>query len=249
LSTFFSLRKNQAHLRKFWKLDVFYALVNSLITKAGIAIILVATVIAGETLIPQTFRNNVAAMPLWIQVPVAVVLSDIGFYIVHRTFHKVPWLWKFHAIHHSIEELDWLAAHRVHPFDQICTKGASLLPLLLLGISNTAFAIYATLYYWQSLLIHSNVRLTIGPLRWLIATPQFHHWHHANEKRAYDKNFSGQLSIIDYLMGTLILPQSNYPNAYGTNEPVPTQYIGQLTFPLNAAGRPTPPPDRRDPVQ
>ncbi len=228
----FALRKEQQILRKYWKLDVFYALVNALITKAGIALILIGSVIAAAWAIPPQFQAWVAALPVWLQVGLALILSDLGFYSVHRLFHKIPWLWKFHAVHHSIEELDWLAAHRVHPVDQILTKGASLVPVFSLGFSEAAIGIYAFLYYWQTLLEHSNVRISFGPLRWIIASPQFHHWHHADQREAYDKNFAGQLSILDACFGTLHLPGKEYPGRYGTYEPVPRDYIAQMRYPF-----------------
>ena len=234
-----ALHNGQRHLRRLWRLDLVYALFNSLITKAGLGLIVVAAALASEAAIPTEARGFVSAIPLWAQVPLAIVLSDLGFYSVHRIFHRVPMLWKFHLIHHSIEELDWLAAHRVHPIDQICTKGASLLPLVVLGFSDAAFTIYAVIYYWQSLLIHANVRVAIGPLRWFLASPQFHHWHNANQPEAYDKNFAGQLPVLDFLFGTLHLPSSRYPERYGTRESVPSHYVKQLTYPFGA-GPPVP---------
>src|SRR5262249_24387207 len=146
------------------------------------------------------------SQPIWLQAIEVVVIADAGFYLAHRAFHAIPVLWKFHSIHHSIEEMDWLAAHRVHPVDQILTISASLLPVYALGFSPTALAIYAITYKWQSMLIHSNTRLGFGPLKWIFASPQFHHWHHANERQAHDKNFAAQLVLIDCLAGTLFMP-------------------------------------------
>ena len=144
----------------------------------------------------------------------AVILADLGFYIAHRMFHSVQWLWRFHAIHHSIEELDWLAAVRVHAFDQAVTKGASILPLLALGFDTGAITISSGIYFWHSLLLHANVRMTFGPLRWLIASPVFHHWHHAARPDARGQNYAGQLSFLDKLFGMLgwvgMWPTDNY---------------------------------------
>jgi hypothetical protein len=119
-----------------------------------------------------------------------------------RMFHSIPLLWRFHQIHHSTEELDWLAAYRVHPVDQIATRGISLAPVFALGFSDAAIVLFAMLYQWQAILIHSNISISFGPLRWLIASPDFHHWHHSKEVAARDKNFAGQLSLLDFLFGT-----------------------------------------------
>jgi sterol desaturase/sphingolipid hydroxylase (fatty acid hydroxylase superfamily) len=172
---------------------------------------------------------------LWVQVPLAVILSDLGFYGVHRLFHKIPFLWKFHAIHHSIETMDWLAGHRVHPVDQILTKGASLVPVFALGFSDTTAAIYGAFYFWQSMLIHSNVNLRLGPLRYILVLPQFHHWHHADHPEAHDKNFAGQLAFLDFIFHSQHLPGQAIPERYGTSTPVPSDYAGQIAFPFRTA--------------
>ena len=126
----------------------------------------------------------VQSQPLWLQVPEVLLVADIGFYLAHRAFHAVPFLWKFHSMHHSIEEMDWLAAYRVHPLDQILTKSASFLPVYALGFSDSAILLFVLIYKWQSVAIHSNSRIGLGPLKWLFASPQFHHWHHAKEPAA-----------------------------------------------------------------
>lgn len=240
LERLFALRKDQRLLRQHWKLDAFYAVFNSLLIKVGLAIVIVASISAAEWAVPIRLRECVAALPLWLQVPSALVISDVAFYLVHRLFHKIPWMWKFHAVHHSIQEMDWLAAHRVHPIDQILTKGGSLLLIFALGLSDAAIGIYSILYFWQSLILHSNVNWRFGALSRIVATPQFHHWHHADHREAYDKNFAGQLSILDACFGTLHLPGNEYPLRYGTPEPVPRRYIEQLRYPFT---RSAPPPD------
>jgi sterol desaturase/sphingolipid hydroxylase (fatty acid hydroxylase superfamily) len=232
LERLFALRKEQRLFRQYWTLDVLYALFNSLLTKVGLAIIMVASISAADWVVPGRLREWVAALPLWLQVLGALVISDVTFYVVHRLFHEIPWMWKFHAVHHSIQELDWLAAHRVHPVDQILTKGGSVLLIFALGFSDAAIGIYSILYAWQSLILHSNLNWRFGALSWIVATPQFHHWHHADHREAHDKNFAGQLSILDACFGTLYLPGNEYPQRYGTSEPVPRRYIEQLRYPF-----------------
>jgi sterol desaturase/sphingolipid hydroxylase (fatty acid hydroxylase superfamily) len=187
-------------------------------------------------LVPSSFQDAVANQPYWLQLVEVLILSDLGFYGTHRMFHAIPGLWKFHAIHHSIEELDWLAGFRVHPVDQILTKGASLLPVVALGFSEVAIGIYAVLYQWQSVLIHANVRIGFGPLRWLFASPEFHHWHHSKDREVRDKNFAGQLSFLDALFGTLHMPQNKFPTKYGLDQPMPERYIPQLLHPFRHDG-------------
>ena len=183
----------------------------------------------------SSFQDAVGSLPYWVQLPLVIVLSDLGFYWTHRMFHAVPWMWRFHAIHHSIEELDWLAATRVHPVDQILTKGVSLVPLLALGFSEWAIGVYALLYQWQSFFIHANVRFRLGPLRLLFTSPEFHHWHHSRDIEARDRNFAGQLSFLDALFGTMHLPPGQ-PKAYGLDQPMRQRYALQMLYPFVSDG-------------
>jgi len=235
LERLFAMHHEQPLFRPRWQDDLVYFLLNGLLIKLALSGVIAAVIVAGMWLVPAGFQNWVGGLPFWVQLPALIVLSDIGFYSVHRLFHKVPFLWRFHAVHHSIEDLDWLAAHRVHPVDQILTKGASLLPVFALGFSAGPIAAYLALYHWQSLFIHSNVNARFGPLRWLIASPQFHHWHHANHPEAFDKNFAGQLSFLDAVFGTMHLPGKEVPSKYGTDDTVPSGYFKQLLYPFRKA--------------
>ena len=94
------------------------------------------------------------------------------------------------------------------------------------------------LYGWQSVLIHSNVRINFGPLRWLLASPEFHHWHHSRDREARDKNFAGQLPLLDLLFGTSYMPPGRMPSKYGLDQPVPATYPAQLLYPFRSI--PTP---------
>ena len=233
LERLLTLRRDQNILRKFWQLDFVYLLINVFPIALGVNLIVAVVLLTSPYIVPAELRTWVGSTSLWLQVPAAILVSDIGFYTAHRLLHKVPALWKFHAVHHSIENLDWLAAHRVHPIDQICAKGASFIGVFALGFSDEAIAIYGLIYQWQSLLIHSNTTIDFGPLNWLIASPHFHHWHHADHPEAFDKNFAGQLSILDRIFGTAYTPDS-MPEKYGTSEPVPHTYPSQLAYPIKA---------------
>ncbi|MCA1491863.1 sterol desaturase family protein [Ensifer sp. NBAIM29] len=225
------LHADQKVLRKHWLNDVVYLFFNGILIKFGLAVLVGLLLLGVRSVVPESLTGVVQSQPIWLQTVEVILVADTGFYLAHRAFHAVPFLWKFHAIHHSIEEMDWLAAHRVHPVDQIATMTASLLPIYAFGFSGEAVAIYALVYQAQSLLIHSNTRIRFGPLKWILASPQFHHWHHANERQAYDKNFAGQLPFIDALAGTLYMP-GRMPRVYGADEPVPPLYHQQLAYPL-----------------
>jgi sterol desaturase/sphingolipid hydroxylase (fatty acid hydroxylase superfamily) len=231
LERLFALHKEQKIFRKGWRTDALYLLLNGIFIGTGINLILFCIVYVSSTLLPRTMTDWVGNLPIWLQLPVMLILADLLFYAVHRLFHEVPMLWKFHAVHHSSEQLDWLAAYRVHPLDQICTKGASLIPVLTLGFSTESMAVFFLIYHWQSIFVHSNTRFRFGFLEHLVATPRFHHWHHANEMAAYDKNYASQLPVIDAVFGTLHMPDA-MPSAYGTHEILPPRYTQQLYIPI-----------------
>ncbi len=239
LERLLSLHHEQRVLRKEWKSDLVYLFANRVLIFAGMLVLVVGVGVLTRWLVPTAVRDAVASQPIWLQVIEAIVLADIVFYFTHRLFHTIPWLWKIHAVHHSIEEMDWLAAARIHPIDQVVTKGLSMLPMYALGFSSATFGIFSAIFLWHSLLLHANVRMNFGPLRWLIASPEFHHWHHANQRDAYDKNFAGQLSILDKLFGTLHMPEGQMPTKYGVNDPVPNTYFAHLIYPFKRQKRDT----------
>src|SRR2546423_9370551 len=231
LERLLALHPEQKIFRRLWQNDLIYLFLNGTLIKLGLSGVIVAVIFFAEWCVPSSLRIAVAEQWLWLQIVEAIILSDLVFYFVHRMFHVVPILWRFHAIHHSIEELDWLAAARVHPVDQILTKGASLFPIVALGFSDAAIGVYAVLYQWQSVLIHANVRIRFGPLRWLFASPEFHHWHHSDQRCARDKNYAGQLSLLDVVFGSLHMPR-HFPIEYGIDQPIPQRYVPQLLFPF-----------------
>ena len=177
------------------------------------------------------FSDSVRALPLWVQFAGVLLVSDLGFWIGHRTVHAVPLLWRFHRIHHSSEHLDWLAAYRVHPVDQIFNTLVISLPVIAIGFAPEAVAIYAVVYRWHAILLHSNVRVNLGPLRWLVCTPQFHHWHHADQVEAYDRNFGGQLVVWDCLFGTANFAPGK-PERYGVDNPPAENFATHMIAPF-----------------
>src|SRR6266404_9989073 len=221
LERLFALHPEQKILRRSWVNDLIFLFVNRFLIKLGLLGVIAASIFAAAQLLPASFQAAVGGLPYWVQIPLVILLSDLGFYWTHRMFHAVPRLWRFHAVHHSSEELDWLAAFRIHPVDQIITKGVSLVPVATLGFSEWAIAIYVVFYQWQTVFIHANVRIGFGPLRFLFASPEFHHWHHSRDREARDRNFAAQLPFLDALFGTLHMPKGQMPTAYGLDRPMP----------------------------
>ena len=232
LERVFTLREGQRVFRSRWRNDLVYHLLNPVVIKGGLLVLTVAALALSQLVVPRALRVWIAGQPLWLQAAAVTAVADLGFYLVHRMFHRIPRLWNFHAVHHSIEEMDWLAAARVHPIDQILTKGTGSMVVFALGFSAEAIAVHAAVYSIQSFFVHANLQFRCGPLRWLVATPEFHHWHHANEPQAYNKNYAGQLPVWDLLLGTLHMPPNQMPSRYGVDDPVPATYFAQLAYPF-----------------
>lgn len=227
------LVRDQAILRRRWADDGLYLLLNPLLIALLITGLMALVLEPLRPLVPATVPEFIAGLPLLAQVLLALIIAEIGFYTMHRLFHAVPMLWRFHSIHHSIEELDWLAAHRVHPVDQALTAGASVLPLLLLGFPGEALGLWGTSYFVQSHLIHANIALRLGPLEHVLASPHYHHWHHAHGARP--ANFGAQLLFMDQLFGTLHRPPAMPAAGYGIDEDVPDFLPRALAWPLRRA--------------
>jgi sterol desaturase/sphingolipid hydroxylase (fatty acid hydroxylase superfamily) len=245
LERLFGVRREQKILRKNVSVDLVYYFAIDQITRL-IFIGLFAIAIAGtQAVMPARILATVQAQPIWLQFAEALLLFDTGIYLAHRSFHAVPLLWRFHAVHHSSEELDWMSAFRNHPVDLLVTRLVSMLPVFTLGFS--ADAIIALLVFQQghAALVHANIKSDFGPLNRWIVSPHFHHWHHADHRSAYDRNFAGHLAFLDWIGGTLHLPGKNYPEKYGVDAaPPPGNPLRQLLDPFlpSLPPREAPPP-------
>ena len=179
----------------------------------------------------------IASLPAPASLGIVVLIGDAGYYWAHRAAHGLPILWRFHRIHHAAEELDWMAAARVHPVDQLVLHLGWIIPLKLLGVASPWFAAYAVFLTVLPLLAHSNIKASFGPLQWLIVTPDFHHWHHTAEADAINHNFAGQLPVVDLIFGTWWFPSGRRVMRYGIDGAVAENYLGQLSEPVMEAAK------------
>lgn len=239
LERFLPMHRGQKSLRKGWKTDLMHVFASGLIIRLGVTITVILLSVMAISVVPEPVRNAIRSQPDWLEFIELLVLSDMCFYFAHRLCHSVPLLWRFHAVHHSSENLDWLATYRVHPVDQILNSTIIALPTIILGFSPVAVMLYALVYRLQSPFLHSNVGIEAGLLgRWfgrVFTTPRFHHWHHADEVQAYDRNFSGQLSIFDRIFGTYYNGSlDRLPHRYGVGGHVAEDYAGQMLKPFSS---------------
>jgi sterol desaturase/sphingolipid hydroxylase (fatty acid hydroxylase superfamily) len=227
----------QKVFRTGWATDLVHFVVNNLLTTAVMLVAVVGVGLLLRALVPDAVRTTLAGFPWVVQVTLALVIAGVGGYWGHRATHSVPVLWKFHKVHHSIKEMDWLAAARLHPVDQAFTRSCAVLPLFALGFTRATFGAFLVFTTLQAIFIHANVRLTFGPLKWVVGTPEFHHWHHANQPEAYNTNFAGEFPWIDLLFGTLRMPQHERPDRYGIDDDVPAGYLRQLAWPFKRGAK------------
>lgn len=218
----------QPVLRPMWKTDLVHFLVNNVLATLGLVVVIAIPAVLMRHLLGTSVADVVRAQPFWAQFAEAVMLTEVIGYWAHRASHHVPWLWRFHAVHHSIDQMDWLASARLHPVDQVFTRACVILPLFVLGFSKATFGAYLVVATLWAIFIHANVRFTFGPMRWLVATPAFHHWHHTNDAGAINHNFAGELPLLDLVFGTFHLPKGRWPDTYGIDAAVPESYLGQL---------------------
>ena len=239
LERLFALRE-QRIFRAGWQTD----LKHFFVSHAGVQLISFATMVPAQALfawaVRLDFQQAVGAQPLWLQFFEILLAVDFTTYWVHRAFHKVPWLWNFHAIHHSSRELDWLAGSRMHIVDVLVTRTAGFLPVFILGFAPAALYAYLVFVSFHAVYIHANIRWRWPGLRWLIATPEYHHWHHTSDEEGIDKNFAGFLPLLDLTFRTAHMP-GHWPKKYGTAKFQPPEtYVGQLLYPFRRNGAPTP---------
>jgi sterol desaturase/sphingolipid hydroxylase (fatty acid hydroxylase superfamily) len=138
----------------------------------------------------------------WLALAGALLGAELGAYGSHRLMHSVPWLWRFHAVHHDAAVLTWSKAWRQHPVDVAVHAIAVALPGLLCGVSLSGFGAVLLLRRLWTGFLHANVSLRFGVLEHIVATPAFHHAHHSTDPRRFNANYAGLLPVLDRLFGT-----------------------------------------------
>lgn len=181
-----------------------------------------------------------AASPRWMQFFVFLIFKDFLEWCIHNLLHRVPWLWEFHKLHHSIEELDWIGNMRFHWMEIVVYKSLTYLPLVVLGIDGDVMLWVAIVGTLIGHLNHANVKLDWGRLRYILNSPRLHVWHHDKILHGkYGQNFAIIFSAWDWLFGTVYLPvDEEQPSQLGfaTMELFPRGLLGRLCYPLGKKG-------------
>ena len=233
----FALRKAQPVFRAEWQVDMPHFIVNHMI----VGFILLATNLLVHKLFGWAARDGIQAWVRDLPYPIAlfliVLVADLVQYATHRAYHEVPTLWRLHAVHHSVKSMDWLAGSRQHVLELLITRTLVLAPIFVLGFDKGVIDTYIVIVGFQAVFNHANVSVRLGPLRYLIVTPNFHHWHHSQDDEAIDKNYAAHFAFIDYVFGTAVKSDRTWPDQYGVvGDYVPESFWKQVKFPFTWKG-------------
>ena len=234
LEKVFPKYREQPILRPEWQLDFFYFCFNHLLITVLLLVgnYFVATVFGWA--VNAQFQAWMQSLPVAVQFLILLFSADFVLYWSHRFFHEKPFLWKIHAVHHSVEYMDWMAGSRNHVVQMFVDRCLVMVPLYLLATDKAALDLYVSFAAFQAVYVHSNVHIPIGPLKYLIATPQYHHWHHSSEKPAIDTNYAVHMPFYDWLFGTYHMPGDHWPAHYGTVKRLPRSFLSQLVYPFRS---------------
>lgn len=236
-------REKQPILRKGFWLDTFYIFFNfflfSLIGYNALSNVGVELFndFLGLFGIENIVAFKVDDLPVWSQLLIMFIIADFIQWNVHRMLHRVPWMWEFHKIHHSVKEMGFAAQFRFHFMETIIYKSAQYIPLAMIGFGIQEFFIVHMFSVAVGHLNHANLNWNYGYFGYILNNPRMHIWHHSKElpeQHPYGMNFGLSLSIWDYLFGTAYIPKNGRDITLGFDhdEEVPRSFWGQLLYPF-----------------
>jgi sterol desaturase/sphingolipid hydroxylase (fatty acid hydroxylase superfamily) len=226
----------QGTFRKEWTLDVVYFMSTHFPLQILSFLVLLPATQATKYLGVPVLQQFIARMPWLLQFFLAVVVADIAEYFIHLALHKVPFLWRFHAVHHSSKALDWIAGSRSHFVDDTLVRGFILVPLML-GFSQTIILAYLIFVTLHATWTHCNFGPNVKWLEKFLVMPRYHHWHHTSQKEAIDRNFAIHFPWIDKIFGTYYFPE-DWPENYGlAGEEIAHGFVRQTIEPFTKRKR------------
>jgi lathosterol oxidase len=235
---FWPLHPRQKTFRPEWTTDAFYFIATHLPAQVLTFLMVAPALLLTKYLAIPPLQHFVQRWPYLAQLVAAIFVADFFQYCVHRMFHTVPFLWRFHAIHHSIKTLDWIAGSRSHFFDIVITRGLIMIPMMLVGFPQSVLAGYLVFVSFHATFCHTDFRPDARWLERVLVTVRYHHWHHAADKNAVDVNFAIHFPILDRLFGTHYLPKTAWPERYGLiDDSLPLGFFAQLLAPFKRAAR------------
>jgi sterol desaturase/sphingolipid hydroxylase (fatty acid hydroxylase superfamily) len=235
----FPWRKHQSVFRKDFWLDGFYMFFNFFVFSiviSGVYAILEHSFGLFNVTMKSIAVVDISNWPMWVQLIVFFLVLDFVQWFTHVLLHRYDFLWRFHKVHHSVEEMGFAAHLRYHWMENIFYKPLKTFGVMLLGGFEPSQA-YLVHFIAISIghLNHANVHITYGPLKYLLNNPVMHLWHHVYhlpEGLKHGLNYGISLSIWDYIFKTASIPKddANIKLGYPGVEEMPNSFIGQLTY-------------------
>ncbi len=229
----FPLYKGQAIFRKEWQTDLTHFIVNHFLVGLILLIVNFAIYRVFGWMVRSEFQQAIQDIGFIPQLLLCILVADMMQYWTHRAYHEIPFLWKFHAVHHSAKTMDWIAGSRMHVLELVFTRVCVLGPLYVFGFEKSVMDMYIIVVGFQAVFNHANVHLPWGPLKYLIVTPDFHHWHHSSDDAAIDKNYAAHFAFLDYFFRTNVKASERFPQKYGVvGDYMPDGFVKQQLFPF-----------------
>ena len=217
--------------------DLAYYFLTSLLLSTLLSLPIALLVWTVQRCVPSVVPETMRSLPLWARMVAGLVAGETGYYWGHRWCHEFPFLWRFHAIHHSAEHCDFMVSSRAHPIDLVFGRFCMLVPMVVLGLGSpmdrsgsTVPVVVSLIGTFWGFFIHANLRWRLGPFEWLLSTPAFHHWHHT-KSGPINRNYASTLPWLDRIFGTHYLP-NEWPVDYGIKAKMPDSLIDQLFYPM-----------------
>nr|WP_286185403.1 sterol desaturase family protein [Acidovorax cavernicola] len=240
------LKRDMPIFRKDWQTDFMYFVTGHLLV--GVTLFLVYAALYGMTGMfaavhphaQESLRGWIGQLPFGAALLLLMLITDFARYWLHRFYHETAIGWRLHAIHHSAEHMDWISGSRTHGIETVLSTVVILAPAFLLGFSQGVINVYILIAGAQAVFNHTNASVRLGPLRYLIVTPNFHHWHHSRDAEGLDRCYAAHFAFWDYLFGTAVKADKNkvWPERYGVvGDYVFKGFWAQQVFPFLWSGR------------
>ena len=230
----FPIYRGQPVFRLGWQTDFSHFVFNHFIVGLILLIVNFAVHRLFQWALYPALQSAIQALPFVVELFLIILVADFVQYWTHRAYHEVPFLWRFHSVHHSAKYMDWMAGSRQHVFELVVTRVAVLGVIYVAGFSKEVIDFYIIVVGFQAVFNHANVNLPWGPLKYFMVTPDFHHWHHSSDREALDRNYAAHFSFLDYLFGTAVKSDRRFPDKYGVlGDYMPEGFARQQLFPFS----------------
>lgn len=219
------------------KTDVWHTLLNQILLSRALNVMWAAIFAGTAAALAARFGTELWPhhWPILAQLFTMLAIAEFGRYWLHRASHRVPWLWRLHAVHHSPRRLYFLNAGRVHPIEKAIYLVPEALPFIVLGTNVECLAMYATFNSIHGLFQHGNVDVRLGPLNYVFSMAELHRWHHSQVVGESDHNFGNNLIIWDLIFGTRFLPREREVGPLGLRaEGYPASFWAQVAAPFGS---------------